>query len=59
MYTPAAATDQMPYKRDGDRTVGYSGESEPYYDDNLELLEVDELGDHAHSDGRSQTAACN
>ncbi len=48
----------MPDKSEGDGRVRHSGAGEPDYDDDLELLKVNELGDHTHSDSCTHTAAC-
>ena len=49
---------KMPNKSNRDCAVGYCGEGEPNDDDDLKLLEVAKLWDHAYCDGGAEAATC-
>ena len=51
-------TYKMPNKSNRDCAVGYCGEGEPNDDDDLKLLEVAKLWDHADCDGGTEATTC-
>ncbi len=60
MTPPNARTEmpyQMPHERRSNQRVGHRRERQPDDDNDLELLEIGELGDHADGDGRAESSA--